>query len=108
MKPIKSLTMISYPLLISYQIFSVNCDSTQKTTTLSPELNDGLGLLYPVGPIHIKKTVINSLVGISFPSKFNEGELITPLKNIHALFVKIRTVPLIKKPEGNMYYDIMI
>ena len=111
MKPIKSLTMISYPLLISYQIFSVNCDSTQKTTTLSPELNDGLGLLYPVGPIHIKKTVINSLVGISFPSKFNEGELITPLKNIHALFVKIRTVPLIKKPEGNAinkYYDDVI
>jgi hypothetical protein len=72
-------------------------DTVESSTSASTKTEGGgLGLVYNVGRIHFKKSVVNSLVGVALPATQNSSDFIDIMKRIKTELRKIEVMDVLK------------
>jgi hypothetical protein len=68
-------------------------DTAESSTSTSTKTEGGgLGLVYNVGRIHLKKSLVNSLVGVALPATQNSSDFIEIMKRIKTELRKIEVM----------------
>jgi hypothetical protein len=73
-------------------------DTVESSTSTSTKTEGGgLGLVYNVGRIHLKKSLVNSLVGVAIPATQNSSDFIEIMKKIKTELRKIEVMDVLKE-----------
>jgi hypothetical protein len=73
-----------------------NAVTSVSTSTGTGTDSGGLGLVYNVGKMYIKKSLVNSLIGILLPSTKDYYEYTETMKKIRAELRKLETMDILK------------
>ena len=73
-----------------------NAVTSVSTGTSTGTDSGGLGLVYNVGKMYIKKSLVNSLIGILIPSTKDYSEYSSTMKGIRAELRKLETMDILK------------
>lgn len=87
-------------MLLSTLIFFAILRNSESTLTNS-QLESGLGVIIPISNIEIKKSIVNSLVGLVYPGNFVATEFYEIVKKITSKIFEIRAKPFMSNAKIN-------